>query len=145
MPWPCGGWASHRISIHPSADRLAAIDHPKRVHGFLLGLPSVGLIVFWLIIAENHRAFQDKSFAVLKGLEERLKAKALSPKSDKEASDLNGLEEGWLKALSPKSDKKASGGLLRALVFGDFPTESKQAYRYSVPLTFVRFTGGYRP
>jgi len=42
---------------------FAALKCPHWWHVLVLGLPSFGLMLAWIVIAENHRAFQQKSEA----------------------------------------------------------------------------------
>lgn len=47
---------------------FAAIKCPQVWHILVLGIPSIGLMFAWIVIAENHRSFQQKSEAWLVAL-----------------------------------------------------------------------------
>jgi hypothetical protein len=49
---------------------LASISHPALMQIIMLSVSAWVLMTVWLIIAENHRAFQDKSQQVLTEIEE---------------------------------------------------------------------------
>lgn len=48
---------------------LGSIPHPTWPHVLMLALPSTGLMFVWVIIAENHRAFQQASAKSLSVIE----------------------------------------------------------------------------
>lgn len=50
------------LSLAPFAV-LPLINNPEAVHFWMLGLASVTVYLAWLIIADGHRQFQDKSLA----------------------------------------------------------------------------------
>jgi hypothetical protein len=49
---------------------LASIAHPSKIEILTLSISSWVLISVWFVIAENHRAFQESSHKVLRGIEE---------------------------------------------------------------------------
>jgi hypothetical protein len=68
-------WTTGSIMIPLSLAAFAAvptINCPKSIHLLILGLASLTIIISWLVIAENHRAFQDKSLAWVVAIEEVL-------------------------------------------------------------------------
>ena len=51
---------------------LPSIQKPTTIQLGILALASISIMVSWLIIAENHRAFQEKSRAWIVAIEETL-------------------------------------------------------------------------
>jgi hypothetical protein len=51
---------------------LPSIKEPTTLQLITLGIPSILVMMSWLVIAENHRAFQEKSRAWIVAIEETL-------------------------------------------------------------------------
>jgi hypothetical protein len=65
-------WANGRIMIPFALSAFGVyvgLRHPSTAHTLLLGFGSSALIAIWLINAENHRAFQNKSMAWIVAIE----------------------------------------------------------------------------
>lgn len=58
------------VSLAAFAPLVAIKGAVQWWHVLVLGLPSTGLLWLWLVIAENHRAFQQKSESWLFAIEE---------------------------------------------------------------------------
>jgi len=68
-------WRTGSLFVPLSLSAFAAlisIKHPKSLQVLILGLASFALIWCWMFIAENHRAFQQKSEAWLVAIEETI-------------------------------------------------------------------------
>ena len=68
-------WITGSIMIPLSLAAFAAlptIECPTFIHLLVLAIASVAVMVSWLVIAENHRAFQEKSRAWIVAIEETL-------------------------------------------------------------------------
>lgn len=68
-------WITGLIMIPLSLAAFAAlptIEKPTFIHLLVLAIASVAVMVSWLVIAENHRAFQEKSRAWIVAIEETL-------------------------------------------------------------------------
>lgn len=64
-------WTTAAIFIPLSLSGLAFLKDASFIRIVLLAIGSIKLMEFWVNIAENHRAFQNKSQAILKAVEER--------------------------------------------------------------------------
>ena len=65
-------WTTGSILIPLSAAGFAAfcaIENPTWIHVVILGVASMSLYWFWLILAANHKAFQRKSLAWIEAIE----------------------------------------------------------------------------
>ncbi len=65
-------WSTAQIMIPLSLAgfaALTALKEPQFVHLLTLALVSSAIMIIWLVIAENHRAFQDKSLEWLLEIE----------------------------------------------------------------------------
>lgn len=74
-------WGNGRIMIPFSLSAFglyANLDKPDFLQVLILGLASSGLIALWLVNAESHRAFQNKSMAWLVAIENVIVGKDLS-------------------------------------------------------------------
>ena len=68
-------WITGSIMIPLSLAAFAAlptISCPKFIHLLTLAIASSAVMISWLVIAENHRAFQEKSRAWIVAIEETL-------------------------------------------------------------------------
>lgn len=75
-------WGNGKIMIPFSLTAFAvyvSLETPTLVEILLLGLASSALIAIWLVNAENHRAFQNKSMAWLVAIERVLGLKEQVP------------------------------------------------------------------
>ena len=94
--WTTGQWMIS-LSLAP----LVAIPSlPKQNLPFnilFLAIPSVSLIWIWLIIAENHRAFQDKSLEWLSAIEKVLGVE--KPGGAKVANGLLLIKPGFIRKM----------------------------------------------
>jgi hypothetical protein len=75
-------WTTGSIMIPISLAAFGALPMiacPKLIHLVILGLASVTLIVSWLVIAENHRAFQEKSMAWIAAIERAIGIEDIAP------------------------------------------------------------------
>ena len=66
-------WKTGSIMIPLSFAPLAilpSIESPETVHYVILGIASFLIYAIWLIIADNHRAFQNKSMAWIIAIEQ---------------------------------------------------------------------------
>ena len=69
-------WSTGSILIPLSLAGFAAVvglDAPRWPHVVVLMFASIALMFIWLVIAENHRAFQQKSEAWLAAIERTIK------------------------------------------------------------------------
>jgi len=62
-------WTIANIFIPLSLAGLVSLKEATVGSTILLGFGSIGLIYFWMLFAENHRAFQNKSQAVVDAIE----------------------------------------------------------------------------
>lgn len=60
---------------------LMAVEDPTCAHVTVLMIGSVLVLFIWLMIAERHRAFQQKSLAWLEAIERTINLKASGPRS----------------------------------------------------------------
>lgn len=68
-------WTTGSIMISLSLGAFAllpTIGSPRPIHFIVLGLVSSAILASWLVIAENHRAFQAKSLAWIVAIEQSL-------------------------------------------------------------------------
>lgn len=68
----CRIWKTGSIMIPLSFAPLAilpSIPSPQLIHYVILGLASIVIYIVWLLIADNHRAFQNKSMPWIKAIE----------------------------------------------------------------------------
>jgi len=66
-------WKTGAIMIPLSFAPLAilpSIESPEAVHFLILGIASLLIYAIWLIIADNHRVFQNKSMAWITAIEQ---------------------------------------------------------------------------
>ena len=65
-------WSTGAIMVPLSLSGFAiftSIDRASLAHSIVIGLASILLMLAWIFIAENHRAFQDKSLAWICAIE----------------------------------------------------------------------------
>ena len=68
----CRIWKTGSIMIPLSFAPLAilpSIGRPHLIHCVILGLASIAIYIVWLLIADNHRAFQKKSISWITAIE----------------------------------------------------------------------------
>lgn len=68
--WTTGQWMI-TLSVAPFA-AIPNLAKPSTLNFVFLAIPSITLIWVWLIIAENHRAFQEKSIDWMRAIESAL-------------------------------------------------------------------------